>query len=90
MIIIYALDATIIDLCLSVFPWAWFRKTIGGINLHKLLYLRGNIPSFIDVTNAKVHELNILGQIIPEAAAVYIMDRGYLDFERLYRFSRKN
>ncbi len=80
----YALDATIIDLCLSVFPWAWFRKTKGGIKLHTLLDLRGNIPSFIAVTNAKVHELNILDQMIPEAGAIYIMDRGYLSFERLY------
>ena len=81
---VYALDATIIDLCLSVFPWAHFRKTKGAIKLHTLLDLRGNIPSFITVTNAMVHELNILDQMIPEAGAIYIMDRGYLAFKRLY------
>jgi hypothetical protein len=81
---VYALDASIIDLCLSVFPWARFRKTKGGIKLHTLLDLRGNIPSFIAVTEAGVHEVNILDELIPEAGAIYIMDRGYLDFDRLY------
>ena len=81
---VYALDATIIDLCLSVFPWARFRKTKGGIKLHTLLDLRGSIPSFIALTEAGVHELNILDELLPEAGAIYIMDRGYLDFERLY------
>ncbi len=81
---IYALDATIIDLCLSVFPWARFRKTKSGIKLHTLLDLRGNIPSFISITAAGVHEVNILDELIPEPGAIYIMDRGYLDFERLY------
>ncbi|UCD33962.1 MAG: IS4 family transposase, partial [Desulfobacterales bacterium] len=81
---VYALDATIIDLCLSVFPWARFRKTKGGIKLHTLLDLKGNIPSFIAITAAGVHEINILDELIPEAGAIYIMDRGYLDFERLY------
>jgi len=81
---VYALDATIIDLCLSVFPWALFRKTKGAIKLHTLLDLRGNIPSFIAITHGKVHEVNILDQFIPEAGAIYIMDRGYLDFGRLY------
>ena len=81
---VYALDATIIDLCLSVFPWARFRKTKGGIKLHTLLDLKGNIPSFISITEAGVHEVNILDELIPEAGATYIMDRGYLDFERLY------
>jgi hypothetical protein len=81
---VYALDATIIDLCLSVFPWARFRKTKGGIKLHTLLDLRGSIPSFIAITEAGVHELNILDELLPEAGAIYIMDRGYLDFERLY------
>ena len=81
---VYALDASIIDLCLSVFPWARFRKTKGGIKLHTLLDLRGNIPSFVTVTEAGVHEVNILDELIPEAGAIYIMDRGYLDFERLY------
>jgi len=81
---VYALDATIIDLCLSVFPWARFRKTKGGIKLHTLLDLKGSIPSFIRITEAAVHEVNILDELIPEAGAIYIMDRGYLDFERLY------
>jgi hypothetical protein len=81
---VYALDATIIDLCLSVFPWARFRKTKGGIKLHTLLDLKGSIPSFIAVTEAGVHEVNILDELLPEAGAIYIMDRGYLDFERLY------
>jgi hypothetical protein len=81
---VYALDATIIDLCLSVFPWARFRKTKGGIKLHTLLDLKGSIPSFIAITEAGVHEVNILDELIPEAGAIYIMDRGYLDFERLY------
>ncbi len=81
---VYALDATIIDLCLSVFPWAWFRKAKGAIKLHTLLDLRGNIPSFIAITHAKVHEVNILDQLVPEPGAIYVMDRGYLDFERLY------
>jgi hypothetical protein len=82
---VYALDATIIDLCLSVFPWAHFRKTKGAIKLHTLLDLRGNIPSFVSITHGKVHEVNILNELIPEAGSIYIMDRGYLDFERLYR-----
>ena len=82
---VYALDATIIDLCLSVFPWALFRKTKSAIKLHTLMDLRGNIPSFIWITHAKLHEVNILDRLIPEAGAIYIMDRGYLDFERLYR-----
>jgi hypothetical protein len=81
---VYALDATIIDLCLSVFPWAHFRRTKGGIKLHTLLDLKGNIPSFMAITAAKVHEVNILDELIPEAGSIYIMDRGYLDFERLY------
>jgi hypothetical protein len=81
---VYALDATIIDLCLSVFPWARFRKSKGAIKLHTLLDLRGSIPSFISITHGKVHEVNILDELIPEAGAIYIMDRAYLDFERLY------
>lgn len=81
---VYALDATIIDLCLSVFPWARFRKSKGAIKLHTLLDLRGSIPSFIAITHGKVHEVNILDELIPEAGAIYIMDRAYLDFERLY------
>jgi len=86
---VYALDASIIDLCLSVFPWARFRKTKGGIKLHTLLDLRGNIPSFVTVTDAGVHEVNILDELVPEAGAIYIMDRGYLDFERLYALNQE-
>lgn len=81
---VYALDATIIDLCLSVFPWAHFRRTKSAIKLHTLLDLKGSIPSFIAITEGRVHEVNILDELIPEAGAIYIMDRGYLDFERLY------
>ena len=81
---VYALDATIIDLCLSVFPWAHFRRTKSAIKLHTPLDLKGNIPSFIAITEGRVHEVNILDELIPEAGAIYVMDRGYLDFERLY------
>ncbi len=82
---VYALDATTIDLCLSVFPWAPFRSAKAAIKLHTLLDLRGNIPSFIHISDGKLHDVNILDQIIPEAGAFYIMDRGYLDFARLHR-----
>lgn len=82
---VYALDATTIDLCLSVFPWAPFRSTKAAVKLHTLLDLRGNIPSFIHISDGKMHEVNILDQLVPEPGAFYIMDRGYLDFERLYR-----
>lgn len=81
---VYALDATIIDLCLSVFPWARFRQTKAGIKLHTLLDLRGSIPAFVTITEAKTHEVNILDELVAEAGAIYIMDRGYLDFGRLY------
>ena len=81
---VYALDASTIDLCLSLFPWARFRTTKAGVKLHTLLDLRGNIPSFIDITDAKVHDVNILDKLIPEPGSIYVMDRGYLDFERLY------
>jgi hypothetical protein len=81
---VYALDATIIDFFLSVFPWARFRKTKAGIKMHTLLDLRGSIPSFIRITQAKTHEVNILDELVAEAGAIYIMDRGYLDFGRLY------
>ena len=81
---VYALDATVIDLCLSVFPWAYFQKNKGAIKLHTLLDLRGPIPSFIEITDGKVYEVNILDLIIPEAGSFYLMDRGYLDFKRLY------
>ena len=81
---VYALDATTIDLCLSVFPWAPFRTTKAAVKLHTLLDLRGNIPSFIHISDGKWHEVNVLDMLIPEPGAFYVMDRGYLDFERLY------
>jgi Transposase DDE domain/Domain of unknown function (DUF4372) len=83
---VYALDATTIDLCLSVFPWAPFRSTKAAIKLHTLLDLRGNIPSFIFISDGKLHDVNILDQLLPEPGAIYVMDRGYIDFERLGRF----
>ena len=82
---VYALDATTIDLCLTVFPWAPFRSTKAAVKLHTLLDLRGNIPSFIHISDGKMHEVNILDQLLPEAGAYYVMDRGYLDFARLHR-----
>jgi len=81
---VYALDSTTIDLCLSLFPWANFRKNKGAIKLHTLLDLRGNIPSFISITDGKVHDVNILDEIVPESGSFYIMDRAYIDFARLY------
>jgi len=81
---VYAFDSSTIDLCLSLFPWARFRKTKGAIKLHTLLDLRGSIPSFIFITDGKVHDVNVLDELIPEPGAFYIMDRAYLDFERLY------
>lgn len=84
---VYALDATTIDLCLSVFPWAPFRSTKAAIKLHTLLDLRGNIPSFIRISDGKWHEINVLDELITEPGAFYIMDRGYIDFERLGRLS---
>ncbi len=81
---VYALDSSTIDLCLSVFPWAHFRKTKSAIKLHTLLDLRGNIPSFIAITDGKVHDVNILDVLMPEPGAIYVMDKAYLDFERLY------
>jgi hypothetical protein len=85
---VYALDATTIDLCLSLFPWAHFRKTKGAIKLHTLLDLRGNIPSFIHISDGKLHEVNTLDIIPIEIGAFYIMDRGYLDYSRLYCLSQ--
>ena len=85
---VYAMDATTIDLCLSMFPWAKFRKTKGAIRLHTLLDLRGNIPTFIHISDGKEHEVNILDDLIAEAGAFYVMDRGYLDFFRLYRLTK--
>jgi len=81
---VYALDSSTIDLCLSVFPWARFRKTKAAVKLHTLLDLRGNIPSFIHISDGKLHDVNILDQIAFEAGSFYIMDRGYVDFARLY------
>ena len=81
---VYALDATTIDLCLSLFPWAHFRKNKGAIKLHTLLDLRGSIPSFIEITDGKMHEVNILDTLIMEPGSFYVMDRGYIDFIRLY------
>lgn len=85
---VYAFDASTIDLCLSLFPWARFRKTKGAIKLHTLLDLRGNIPTFIWITEGKVHDVNILDELIPEPGAFYVMDRAYLDFQRLYTLNQ--
>ena len=81
---VYALDSTTIDLCLSVFPWAHFRSTKGAVKMHTLLDLRGNIPSFIHVSDGKLHDIHALDMLLPEAGAIYVMDRGYVDFFRLY------
>ena len=81
---VYALDATTIDLCLSMFPWAPFRTTKAAVKLHTLLDLRGAIPSFIHISDGKLHDVNVLDLLLPEAGAFYVMDRGYLDFARLY------
>jgi hypothetical protein len=81
---VYALDASTIDLCLSVFPWALFRSTKSAVKLHTLLDLRGNIPTFIHISDGKLHDVNVLDILPPEAGAIYIMDRGYVDFERLF------
>ena len=82
---VYALDASTIDLCLSVFSWAPFRSAKAAIKLHTLLDLRGNIPSFLHISDGKLHDVNVLDLLLPEPGAFYIMDRGYIDFERLYR-----
>ena len=84
---LYALDSTTIDLCLALFPWARFRRHKAAVKMHTLLDLHGNIPTFISITDGKVHDVNILDEIFPEAGAFYVMDRGYVDFERLYKFS---
>lgn len=86
----YALDASTIDLCLSVFPWAQFRKTKAAIKLHTLLDLRGNIPTFIHITDGKVHDVNVLDILVTEPGSFYVMDRGYLDFSRLYTMHLNN
>ena len=84
---LYALDSTTIDLCLSLFPWARFRQHKGAVKMHTLLDLHGNIPTFIGITDGTVHDVNILDEILPEAGAFYVMDRAYVDFERLFVFT---
>jgi len=84
----YALDSTTIDLCLSLFPWAKFRKYKAAVKVHALMDLRGSIPSFIRITGGKVHDVNILDDLVLEPGAIYIMDRGYFDFARLYTFTQ--
>ena len=81
---VYALDSTTIDLCLSLFPWAGFRKTKAAVKLHTLLDLRGGIPSFIHISDGRLHDVNVLDLLITEPGAFYVMDRGYLAFDRLY------
>jgi len=85
---VYALDSTTIDLCLSLFPWARYRAQNAAVKMHTLLDLQGNIPAFIDVTPAKIHEIHTLDILLPEPGSIYIVDRGYLDFERLYRLQQ--
>jgi hypothetical protein len=84
---LYALDSTTIDLCLSLFPWAKFRQHKAAVKMHTLLDLHGNIPTFIRVTSGDVHDVNLLDEILPEAGAFYVMDRGYIDFQRLFVFT---
>jgi Transposase DDE domain/Domain of unknown function (DUF4372) len=84
---LYALDSTTIDLCLSLFPWAKFRQQKAAVKMHTLLDLRGNIPTFIGITDGKVSDVTMLDEILPEAGAFYVMDRGYVDFGRLYVFT---
>jgi hypothetical protein len=85
---VYALDSSTIDLCLSLFPWAQFRKTKAAVKLHTLLDLRGDIPTFIWITDGKVHDVNVLDHLIPEPGSIYVMDRAYLDFKRLYQLDQ--
>jgi len=85
---VYALDSTTIDLCLSVFPWAHFRTTKAAVKLHTLIDLKGSIPTFIHISDGKLHDVNILDELPIEAGSIYVMDRGYIDFERLYRITR--
>jgi len=87
---IYALDATIIDLCLALFPWATFRRKKGAVKLHTLMDLRGNIPTFIQITQGNTHEVNILDDLVFEAGSFYIMDRAYIDFKRLYHLNQQH
>ena len=85
---LYALDSTTIDLCLSLFPWAKFRRRKAAVKMHTLLDLHGNIPTFIRVTSGDVHDVNILDEIMPEAGSFYVMDRGYIDFKRLHSLTQ--
>ena len=84
---VYALDSTTIDLCLSLFPWARFRRRKGAVKLHTLVDLRGNIPTFVRITHGKTHDVTVLDHLPIEPGAFYVMDRGYVDFQRLYRFT---
>jgi Transposase DDE domain/Domain of unknown function (DUF4372) len=84
---VYALDSTTIDLCLSLFPWARFRRRKGAVKLHTLLDLRGNIPTFVRITHGKTHDVTVLDHLLLEPGSFYVMDRGYVDFRRLYRFT---
>jgi transposase len=85
---VYALDSTTIDLCPSLFPWAKFRKNKAAVKMHTLMDLKGSIPTFIRITDGKVHDVNILDDIVLESGAIYVMDRGYLDFARLFTFTQ--
>ncbi len=84
---LYALDSTTIDLCLSLFPWAKFRRHKAAVKMHTLLDLHGNIPTFIRITDGKTHDVNILEELLPEPGAFYVMDRAYVDFQRLFVFT---
>ena len=85
---VYALDSTTIDLCLSLYPWAPFRSTKAAVKMHTLLDLRGNLPGFIHVSDGKMHDVKVLDRMLPEPGAIYVMDRAYLDFERLFALHR--
>lgn len=85
---VYAFDSTTIDLCLNLFPWARFRKTKAAVKMHTLLDIRGSIPVFVSITDGSVHDVNVLDELILEPGAFYLIDRGYLDFKRLYRIIR--
>ena len=85
---VYALDSTTIDLCLTLFSWAQFRKHKSAVKMHTLLDIRGSIPTFIDITSAAIHDVNVLDVLIPEAGSFYIMDKGYIDYERLYQLHK--
>src|SRR6185295_8190643 len=83
---VYALDSTLIELCLSMFPWAHYQSTHAAVKLHTLLELRGNIPSFLYISDGKLNDVAVLDQLLPEPGAFYVLDRGYIDYTRLYRF----